>query len=58
MSVQEQLQEVQREYEAMSTYDLIQALKGMGEDEAEVLAMTRDEMINPLMALEQYAAFH
>ena len=57
MSVRESLNEVRAQYEATPTYRLMQYLQEMGVDTLEVLGMSREQMIDRLMAFEETAAF-
>lgn len=57
MSVREALNEMRQTYEATHTYDLIMYLQGMGVEQLEVLSMSREQMIDRLMAFEEKAAF-
>lgn len=58
MDIRSELCAVRAEYEQMHTYDLVLCLQSMGVDRLEVLALSRSQLIERLMALEESAAFH
>lgn len=58
MSVREELQKVRDEFESKDSFFLQVCLRGLGLSKEQVSEMSREEMIDRLMAFEEYAAFH